>query len=646
MRVKDRFKKAFHKVRSAVYSRKGVISLGIASAVLTALMLVLILVPSIDALHWENNSCESTLVLRRKAFQEGVDAVPQSINGQLWSNHAKALEYKNEEKRYTYAVVNNPRGANFFEVNQYKDGADHSYVASVSLPYFLRELNSITHEFLFDVDIRLYRSDYTDYKDAEGRPYELYAYYYLSDKLVLTKRAPFKAPQGSTFTPEQIDLFNAEADALAEEMGKGFVPLLSAFGAPDAQQIIDTSYDTVIAQSNYLYLPIFTVPLALINGPILCLFIAVWIRLLEKDKAKKLVASGEMTAEEVHNPELIQASKDIDELPTRTNAIRELTIRYNLRPVLGEWFFRGFGLVLVAIGILLTHFIDTGTAAKWGTFGSFLIANESAISGIASTGRFILVIAVIGIIAETRKNLRFNAAAFFTLAVTFYLLLCSVFYVVDIAYPYEFINGFRFTDILAAAIPGNIFFSLGIYAFLGYFLFENPPKWFISRPLFRSLCVLPIGLAVVSVIHSVLRRGGVFIPSYWVSNLLFVRDFDTLVLGILYELSIFAFRTKLKRVYGEKNIATVMARPDIQFWKNLSLCGLIVLYVIAFYVVPVSVKGLLNLPTQTYIYFLIPFFLFYKPAGKDHSATSDIIYYILYLLAMGIPSISQMLFSL
>jgi len=136
-----------------------------------------------------------------------------------------------------------------------------------------------------------------------------------------------------------------------------------------------------------------------------------------------------------------------------------------------------------------------------------------------------------------------------------------------------------------------------------------------------------------------LRAADFVVPSYWLGTFFFVRDFDGLFVGVLFEFSIFAFRAILIHKHGRKAIDEKMSDPTVQFQKNIALCAIVLLYVAIFYAFPPSWKSALALPDHTYVYLLIPVFLFYRPAGKNRNMVSNAIYYVLYIFALAMPTI-------
>jgi hypothetical protein len=199
--------------------------------------------------------------------------------------------------------------------------------------------------------------------------------------------------------------------------------------------------------------------------------------------------------------------------------------------------------------------------------------------------------------------------------------------------------GITFSQFLSMMLPGNIFMSMGLFAFIGFFLFEDPPSWLVKRKVFRLLSLIPTGIAILSVVLSILYRAEAITPNYWVSSFFFVRDVDGLFVGIAFLFELFLFRNVIAKRYGKENVDELMSRPSVQFKKNLILCLIIAIYTAIFYLVPSGGRMYLRLDDHTLIFCLIPLLLFYKPAGKNRSNASNILYYALYILTFLITTI-------
>ena len=398
--------------------------------------------------------------------------------------------------------------------------------------------------------------------------------------------------------------------------------------------------------------------LSFVGAPLIALFFFSWSHQLESDKRFRLICNGTLKFERLETAvpfrepgapmpsyefeaarieEKKPKAKSIDEMPSRNTAFEAFLTKYNIRPVLGEWIFRGIGLALVGIATIWM-FIGSKLDPK-SLAGAVFEAASPYFESASSTGMFILVIALVGVISETHKGLKVSANVFLTLGLGYYFFIGAIFALLDAVMPSLNNIPFRVSDLLTAASAGNIFLGIGIFALLGFFLFTNPPRWFINRRLFRSFAAVPTLLVIGSFVITILVKLNVFVPSMWLRNLLFSKSPDQLLIGVAYEFVIFGFQCYLAKRFGEENVDVQAGRDIIQINKNLALFALIVLYTIVFYCIPVDVRLSIGMSKDSYIILVAPFFLFYKPAGANHKVSDDIIYYALYVVAMYTPTI-------
>lgn len=359
-----------------------------------------------------------------------------------------------------------------------------------------------------------------------------------------------------------------------------------------------------------------------------------------KRKKERLIAMG-VDIEEASEPE---QPKEKTQGP-RGQRFDEFLAKKNIHPVFGEWFFRAAGIALILIANVFFFIAERSATGAWGEGWSQFSNSASGIFKAAQEiGTFVLVISVVQIVSETKRNLHVSSLLFLTLSVVYYLILCGLLYFIDL---YLSIPGNAFSSAIAPSLPGNLFLGIGIFAFLGFFLFTNPPEWLVKRRAFRAMSILPFALAIASTVNSIYLRVTSTAPSYWLTNFLFMRDFAAVFVGIGFELLIFFVERNARRKFGDEANMTPAQKNGMQFRKNIGLCILVLIYVLIFYFTPETVRDALDLNrAHTFLYLTIPFFLFYKPAGENHKMGSDVIYYILYIIAMQAPRILQLLISM
>ena len=448
---------------------------------------------------------------------------------------------------------------------------------------------------------------------------------------------------------------NARMQTFMQETPK----ILEQFNIIDTYALIDGYIDQYRAFTQTARLPAINIILSLIFTPVVSFFFVEWTNLLLRDKQFKLVSRGILersststasalsipsstietaSEEEEHKTGKIE---ETDAIALRSNRFESFLQERNIRPVFGEWVIRGAGLFLLFVGTVLVWLSSYSSSHSLGGVGwEIFRAAEPQYESIVGTANVVLTIALVGIIAETRRNLHITSAIFFILALTWYTVITSVLVSLDLAIR---AGPSALVDLIAMFLPGNIFINIGIFTFIGFFLFSDPPRYFINRKVFRALCVIPLGIAALSVTFTALTTLQFMIPPYWLRPMLLDRSFDSLIIGIVYEFVAFAFRATLTKKHKTENIDELLERPSIQFAKNFILCGLIAFYVIAFYAIPTVRQGTVSSGPNTFIYILIPLFLFYKPAGRHHRAISDAIYYALYASVLLLPRLTSVI---
>ena len=339
------------------------------------------------------------------------------------------------------------------------------------------------------------------------------------------------------------------------------------------------------------------------------------------------------------SPRLVEEkNEETNALPIKESRFEAFLSSHHIRPVLGEWFFRVIGLILVAVSSLFLTLFTQASIHEWGGNWQTLEQTTSEFFENASTvGSFLLLVIVIGIVSETRMNLHLTAWWFISLSAAYYFISCSSLFAFQMT---EGRLGESLANLAAAELPGNIFLGIGLFSITGFFLFFNPPRSVINRRVFRFLSIIPISIAVLSVVFTYLYKAEIYTPSYWVRNILFIRDSCLVFMGIFYELSIFAFRSILKMRHGEESVDRLMERPYVQFQKNIMLCFVIAIFTAIFYLIPADQRSFFGFTSTHAFYFLtIPFFIFYKPSGRHYNSRDSIIYYAIYAVIFALPSL-------
>lgn len=651
-----KFKRFLRRLRQNVYSRPGAYITGAVSLLLLIGLLVCLIYPQVVYADPGQSLPEDFKALRQKAINEGRDVRPESLDGFMHARVLKTIDAQVEKQAYTFGVAESKSASNFFEINGALIKAKWRCNLTLCTNMFPISLEGEGGSEILSLTVNGVKPDGSNFTDAKtGETVSAFLSLGIDETMKLT---PFQ----TRGTLEVQELDEGEVNAMFDDM-EGFCvtatnrlkPLLHSLGVDDCDLLLRSMRNVMDRLYSAVGFPAIGLFLSIPAAPLICLFFFICIDINRRDKRHRLVSQGllEMKkrseieeyapGEAIFVQEEEPQEEEPEEPPSRTTSFQRFVDGHHIRPIFGEWFFRALGLSLVVIGMVLTFLANLAFAGTLGPNWEPFASGANYYGAIQQTGYFVLVIAVIGIITETKRNLRLSSAFFFSLAAFYYLTVSAMLFLLDIAVPFDAGLGLGTGSILAEMLPGNIFLGIGLFAFIGFFLFENPPRWFINRKVFRSLSLIPALIALASVVISALYRANVIHFSFWITNLLFIRDFDSIFVGVTYEFIAFAFYASAKRKYGSNKVDEAMERPHVQFEKNAALCGLILAYTLFFYLVPSEVKAAMNIPKYTFIWALIPLFLFYKPAGKKHKNKLDILYYALYILTMLIPKALEML---
>lgn len=356
--------------------------------------------------------------------------------------------------------------------------------------------------------------------------------------------------------------------------------------------------------------------------------------------AKKREARGLVLAME-ETPPVVEAP-----IETKSSKPMELIKKIKIKPVFHEWVYRLIGLALMLSCAIYLGVLRIGSARGWwgeAPTGEFW---GNAFESIYSLGSLLLVIIVAVVIAESHHKLFRTTLLFFFCGFVFYVAISSMLFSIDSLFVGE--NGQILTYIMRFELPGNVFFGCGIFCFVGFFLFENPGEDIIKRPVFRLLSLIPVAMAIVSIIISIEMQVGHVEMHYAISNLFFIKDPKFLLVGIGMEYVIFFMRRHCERRYGKDALA-VERRPEMQMLKNLALCGLVLTLSLLSYAFPLEMRYEMGFSCLYSIGFLaVPLLLFLKPSAEKHNFTLDWLYYLLFFVTLAMPTIiyyADMLFA-
>ena len=439
---------------------------------------------------------------------------------------------------------------------------------------------------------------------------------------------PLKDKRGSaydSFTPEFVAEMREYLRPYYQKVFDAMPKVLSAFGITDARAFWEHKAAEKATITTLAGIGKFYIAAGTLGSLSLCLLLFILLRDgVEKSKARR-------------RP--IQATPPPEEAPprqeVRPNSALEFVRKSKYKPFIGEWALRAIGLLLI---LSFSVYVGIGriyeaqnTEMALGEFGTNLFQSFYA------AGHLTLIVVVAVIIAETRRNLAHFAALFFSLGFGYYAMMTGMLFAILHLFAAE--NAQLYLYILSFELPGNLFFGVGIFTFLGFFLFTKPEETFIKERTMRWLSLLPVAMAIFSIVMSAwMKHSAVDVPFY-LSNLFFVKDPTFLITGIGLEYVIFGIRRYCEKRYGASAREGERSK-EMQFLKNLALCGMVLLLCLLTYLIPVNDRMGLGLSCKYSIGFLlIPLFLFMKPSGEDRNRRFDWLYYLLFFITSALPTI-------
>ena len=431
---------------------------------------------------------------------------------------------------------------------------------------------------------------------------------------------------------------------------ENFAKVLPDFGTKfgfDAKKLLNELPQLVydVQGGAYIYaavssiFAILAVPHAMLSFVFLLKRVAV--KRAAEGRSKLKLQEGQSIEEAMLEKEVKPTAMTIEDLGEGNTKRFALAIRKTkLRPCIKEWPIRLIGigmLVFTAVWLGVSH-----AAPGWGPGAVTMFeAARPWVETVQALANLILVITVVTIICETHRSLLRNSIVFFTLGLMYYVGV-SLLVGILLRWFTSVLATMMIQIVLVVFLPGNIFFGVGIFSFVGFFLFENPDRNFINRKVFRWLSVIPVALVIVSVnFRGVLQAASIGL-SPWTASLLFTRDPSFYIVGIAYEYVVFGMRRHYAKRYGEDKVESIEELPEIQMTKNIALCGLILFLTIAFYCIPTSYRDTMGFPAPySFAFLAIPLLLFQQPTRQNRKAIWDLYYYIAFFATMILPNIIE-----
>lgn len=623
----DKIKKILLKIRFAIFSFKGLIISGIISAIYLVSMAVLL----INAILIYNNPstyCGKDFKnMRNEIITNGTQYDDLLVYYQEYGSNFYGIEkIYNNEKYYVY-VSGYSKTSNYIGIMNIKKYDGYGLAFCFTNSSIMDDIYAKNRDYAFYAQIVLIKEDGTPYTYSDILNLTYDVRYSCNEKFETIKQYDLKIDDMLDVNQDIIDEINNNSDTLIKEFLTNINPVIETFNVNSSNVLSGlkkASYNVVIS-ARYL---IICALISLFGGFFVSIFLLALVKYLKEKKRKKL-SIDTVETKEIKYP-----------IPKeRTDPFEIFVSKTHLKPILNEWVIRGLGFIFIVVSSIVLKLIKSGSILDE--------SNNIAIvfNNINTIGSFLLVIALVGIISETGRKLTNGTMLFITLAVIYYFAVNSFFFAIDCINKID-LGGLTLSSLFSTLLPGNIFMSIGMFTFIGFFLFEEPEEWFINRKLFRSLSIIPASIALLSVVLSILWTSGTLRTyNYWISSFFFIRNFDGLFVGILFEFTLFAFRSIYNKKYGKENAQIELEKPHNQFKKNVALCIIVLLYVLIFYLLPYEWKKAMVSDKHTYVYLMIPLFLFYKPSGKNYKPINNVIYYALYITVFAIPALVVMIFG-
>lgn len=619
--------KIYHEIIDWLFSKIGIITMGVFGGVFTIITIVFFVFPYMATYNPGSFQDDEFHELRNYVLASGQEKKPSTICSFERTNTLYTL--KDIKSNVYLSVSPEERASDYFEFTWYEPWTlnEMNYLFEVNLSESLFT-NSSNSDTLFQIEINLRHEDGSDIEIYIDEDTIIKAnVHYLSEvsnDLVISNATT--SNRRGYIEEEDWEKTSLKMYELADKVKNELKSYPGYFGYSDGDKFISRAIYTKEKGNKY---PV----LADINkyiSVIAVIFDSIFVGLLLWKKSK------------IYQMKEVE-EKVFVEKPTRESRLELFLNKHDIKPIFGEQFFRIIGLSLLIINAVSIAIFTNALIKGWNE--SVVSTTEQLFTNLSSIGALLLMIVIVERIADNRTNLNISAWFFLTLAFAVYMAFSSTLFSIQIS------NG-RIGTTLAnntgTGLPGNIFLGIGLYAIIGFFLFFEAPESVINRKVFRLLSFIPALVALASIIFSYrVSVDLLYVPSYWIGNLLFIKDFNLLFIGIGYEYSLFIFRHVLKKRYGTVAVDDYMTRPIIQFQKNISLCLVIILFLIFFAIVPSQDKNYLGINMNPLYYLvLIPFLLFLKPAKKNPKIKSDIIYYVMYTIAWIIPSIPGIIESI
>lgn len=382
----------------------------------------------------------------------------------------------------------------------------------------------------------------------------------------------------------------------------------------------DFLLDEARAKSEWLFLTVFFSISTLLGALSLCILFVGLVLIITKKEGE----------EERKTP--IEKEQDKEKK-------RDLPRNWPFGPFIKEGYYRLAGLILVFIGNLTAPLV---CSSLFGTFTSGKVDLMGAVDAFQLYpfqlfGSFILVSIIMNILIKG-KNLPFKASLFMAGGLIYYVLELIV-----------EVQLMRKSSLLAVAVdylPGNIFWSVGVFAFISLFLFHTP-KGCDSKGkevAYRLCSLIPLSYIAASVVLLYLRKTHAIELPLYVRDLLLQKSNLLLLYGVLFLYGVCALKAFLKRKYGFEKEKLFENSYEYALYQDivmvLALSVPVLLDLFASGNTTMSVLGFNHNP---YLWILLPMFIFLRPRIPERDGILDAAYVVGVSLVWLVPYLSAII---
>jgi hypothetical protein len=326
---------------------------------------------------------------------------------------------------------------------------------------------------------------------------------------------------------------------------------------------------------------------------------------------------------------------------SRPSAYRDLRGNWSFGPFIPETLLRlGAIAIVLASSIMLFHICHTVLAS------GDLMAIASLIGDAEKWYKFMPLVSMacllwffvrLEIMPSERYNLLPAIIMFFFGGCVYYVAENMLaFYLSDTGNYYYNLLFIGLTYIL----PGNLFWGIGCFALIDLFLLTTPS--FVTNKkrtaIWRCMALLPIVYLLLSYFYQVGTSlwGWAKWPSY-LANLLYRKQFPTMVFSIFFPVSVYLYRLVAVRRLGMEKATLYFHGNEYFFLKNLIAAFWIALIVVLnFSFAGTAYAKAIGVTSKSYwMALLIPFVLLYHPHMGDRNPIFDNVITALYIVSMS-----------